>query len=322
MANPALSAAEAGFASIFETRKNAGARDLRERSWLAFQRDGLPNRRRESWHYTDLRGALRDFAPAADAERCFCRDRRPARGRDAALARRSLAAARRGRAGGAGAPGRRSRRRAQRRLDDGWRGAVRGAGRSDRGAIVALAPLLGRGAFGDALAHRRGRGRARVDRRACGGGRGEGRLRERRADPGARRGREGRALPYRRGARCGRGERAEPCRHARGGGVALLLRADRGRRAFAPADLRQAHGRAGAGALQRRLAAARDELFRHDARRRASGAEWREPRGVPFDRRRSMRRACSRARSAWRARRRRRTGRCSRRRCCFRTRRR
>ncbi|MFY9657966.1 MAG: Fe-S cluster assembly protein SufD [Methylocystis sp.] len=65
MANPALSAAEASFASIFEIRKNEGARDLRERSWLAFQRDGLPNRRRESWHYTDLRGALRDFAPSA-----------------------------------------------------------------------------------------------------------------------------------------------------------------------------------------------------------------------------------------------------------------
>jgi len=62
MANPVLSATEATFASFFEQRKNEGARDLRARSWLAFLRDGLPNRRLESWHYTDLRGALRDFA--------------------------------------------------------------------------------------------------------------------------------------------------------------------------------------------------------------------------------------------------------------------
>ena len=65
MSNPALSATEATFAAFFEHRKNEGARDLRERSWLAFLRDGLPNRRLESWHYTDLRGALRDFAPSA-----------------------------------------------------------------------------------------------------------------------------------------------------------------------------------------------------------------------------------------------------------------
>jgi Fe-S cluster assembly protein SufD len=62
MSNPALSATEAALASFFEQRKNEGAQDLRERSWLAFLRDGLPNRRLESWHYTDLRGALRDFA--------------------------------------------------------------------------------------------------------------------------------------------------------------------------------------------------------------------------------------------------------------------
>jgi Fe-S cluster assembly protein SufD len=65
MSKEALSATEASFASFFEQRKNEGARDLRERSWLAFLRDGLPNRRLESWHYTDLRGALRDFAPPA-----------------------------------------------------------------------------------------------------------------------------------------------------------------------------------------------------------------------------------------------------------------
>jgi Fe-S cluster assembly protein SufD len=62
MSNRTLSAAEATFASFFEQRKNEGAPDLRERSWLAFLRDGLPNRRLENWHYTDLRGALRDFA--------------------------------------------------------------------------------------------------------------------------------------------------------------------------------------------------------------------------------------------------------------------
>jgi Fe-S cluster assembly protein SufD len=65
MSKEALSAGEAAFAPIFEQRKNDGARDLRETSWLAFLRQGLPSRRLESWHYTDLRGALRDFAPSA-----------------------------------------------------------------------------------------------------------------------------------------------------------------------------------------------------------------------------------------------------------------
>ena len=64
MSNPTLSATETSFAALFEKRKNEGAPDLRERSWLAFLREGLPNRRLESWHYTDLRGALRDFAPS------------------------------------------------------------------------------------------------------------------------------------------------------------------------------------------------------------------------------------------------------------------
>ena len=57
------SEAETAFASLFEARRNDSARDVRERDWRAFLRGGLPNRRNESWHYTDLRGALRDWTP-------------------------------------------------------------------------------------------------------------------------------------------------------------------------------------------------------------------------------------------------------------------
>jgi len=79
MSKSALSATEATFASLFERRKSEGAPDLRERSWLAFLRDGLPNRRLESWHYTDLRSALRDLAACeTEAAGCVESDKPPA----------------------------------------------------------------------------------------------------------------------------------------------------------------------------------------------------------------------------------------------------
>jgi len=59
------SQAELVLAALFEQRKGDGAPDLREEAWAAFSLKGLPNRRLESWHYTDLRAALREIAPEA-----------------------------------------------------------------------------------------------------------------------------------------------------------------------------------------------------------------------------------------------------------------
>jgi len=65
MANATLSAAETALATFFEQRKDDGAKALRENAWREFARSGLPNKRVESWHYTDLRAALREIAPPA-----------------------------------------------------------------------------------------------------------------------------------------------------------------------------------------------------------------------------------------------------------------
>ena len=51
--------------TAFDAMKNAGARSLRQSAWDAFSREGLPNRRVEAWHYTDLRAALRERRAAA-----------------------------------------------------------------------------------------------------------------------------------------------------------------------------------------------------------------------------------------------------------------
>ena len=51
--------------AFFERRKNDGAIEPRARAWEMFSRHGLPNRRVESWHYTDLRAALREISPRA-----------------------------------------------------------------------------------------------------------------------------------------------------------------------------------------------------------------------------------------------------------------
>lgn len=50
--------ADAVFASLYEEMKDRGGSSLREAGWSAFSRRGLPNRRVESWHYTDLKAAL------------------------------------------------------------------------------------------------------------------------------------------------------------------------------------------------------------------------------------------------------------------------
>ena len=60
--------ANLALASLFEQRKNDAGGDLRVRAWERFSRRGLPNRRVEEWHYTDLRAALRQIAPLHGAE--------------------------------------------------------------------------------------------------------------------------------------------------------------------------------------------------------------------------------------------------------------
>jgi Fe-S cluster assembly protein SufD len=62
-------AADIALESSFEAMKDKGATGLRERAWEAFSRKGLPNKRVEQWHYTDLRAALRVGAPLAEAPR-------------------------------------------------------------------------------------------------------------------------------------------------------------------------------------------------------------------------------------------------------------
>ncbi|WP_161913755.1 Fe-S cluster assembly protein SufD [Methylosinus sp. C49] len=57
------SEAETAFAGAFEAMKGKGAPALRQASWEFFTRKGLPTRRVEAWHYTDLRASLRTVAP-------------------------------------------------------------------------------------------------------------------------------------------------------------------------------------------------------------------------------------------------------------------
>jgi Fe-S cluster assembly protein SufD len=59
--------ADAAFSSLFETMKSKGATGLRQAAWESFAAKGLPNRRVEAWHYTDLKAALGKPAPIAAA---------------------------------------------------------------------------------------------------------------------------------------------------------------------------------------------------------------------------------------------------------------
>ncbi|QGM44546.1 Fe-S cluster assembly protein SufD [Methylocystis heyeri] len=59
--------AEIALKTSFDLMKDAGAQSLRRGAWEAFANAGLPNKRVESWHYTDLRAALRAVAPLAGA---------------------------------------------------------------------------------------------------------------------------------------------------------------------------------------------------------------------------------------------------------------
>ncbi len=63
------SEAEATLSSFFEGMRDKGAPRLREAAWGAFARTGLPSRRVESWHYTDLKSALATPAPIGATSR-------------------------------------------------------------------------------------------------------------------------------------------------------------------------------------------------------------------------------------------------------------
>jgi Fe-S cluster assembly protein SufD len=67
---PAKTPAELSLAETFNASKavlpgNAGVAQWRESSFRAFSASGLPHRRIESWHYTDLRTLLRESLPLA-----------------------------------------------------------------------------------------------------------------------------------------------------------------------------------------------------------------------------------------------------------------
>lgn len=56
---------DAALSSLFEEMRSKGAAGLRQAAWDDFSRKGLPNRRVETWHYTDLKAALVKPAPIA-----------------------------------------------------------------------------------------------------------------------------------------------------------------------------------------------------------------------------------------------------------------
>lgn len=58
---------EGTLSAFYEEMRGKGAPRLREAAWDAFARRGLPNRRVEAWHYTDIKAALAKPAPIAPA---------------------------------------------------------------------------------------------------------------------------------------------------------------------------------------------------------------------------------------------------------------
>jgi Fe-S cluster assembly protein SufD len=59
--------ADAALSSFYEEMRDKGAPRLRAAAWAAFSELGLPSRRVESWHYTDLKTAMSKPAPLATA---------------------------------------------------------------------------------------------------------------------------------------------------------------------------------------------------------------------------------------------------------------
>lgn len=63
------SEADTALSAHYEAMREQGAAGLRAQAWTDFTRQGLPNRRVEAWHYTDLRAALAKPAPIGAAVR-------------------------------------------------------------------------------------------------------------------------------------------------------------------------------------------------------------------------------------------------------------
>jgi hypothetical protein len=63
----AKTAAETTLAEQFATLSGAAPSPRREAAFRRFEEGGLPTRRVETWHYTDLRAALATAAPLAKA---------------------------------------------------------------------------------------------------------------------------------------------------------------------------------------------------------------------------------------------------------------
>lgn len=61
------SEAEAALSSFYDEMRDKAAPRLRAAAWATFSEVGLPNRRVESWHYTDLKTAMSKPAPLAVA---------------------------------------------------------------------------------------------------------------------------------------------------------------------------------------------------------------------------------------------------------------
>ncbi|MFZ1964531.1 MAG: Fe-S cluster assembly protein SufD, partial [Roseiarcus sp.] len=63
----AKTAAETTLAEQFAALSGAAPSPRREAAFRRFEETGLPTRRVEAWHYTDLRAALATAAPLAKA---------------------------------------------------------------------------------------------------------------------------------------------------------------------------------------------------------------------------------------------------------------
>jgi Fe-S cluster assembly protein SufD len=70
-------AAETELAKQFAGLAPSGLADLRAEAFRRFDAAGLPHRRIEAWHYTDLRAAMRSAAPRASAPSPYLASRRP-----------------------------------------------------------------------------------------------------------------------------------------------------------------------------------------------------------------------------------------------------
>jgi Fe-S cluster assembly protein SufD len=70
-------AAETELSKLFAAAKPKGAESLRSEAFARVEATGLPHRRIEAWHYTDLRAMMRSAAPLSPAPSADCAATRP-----------------------------------------------------------------------------------------------------------------------------------------------------------------------------------------------------------------------------------------------------